>query len=37
MKKIIYNARIVDANTDEYGAVLLEDGKIKSLDRKSGV
>lgn len=31
MKKIIYNARIVDAKTDEYGAVLLEDGKIKSL------
>lgn len=31
MKKIIYNVRIVDTNTDEYGAVVIRKGKIESV------
>ena len=31
MKKIIYNVRIVDTNTDEYGAVVVRKGKIESV------
>ena len=28
---VIYNARLVDENTDAYGAVLLANGKILSI------
>lgn len=31
MRKIFYNTRIVDANIDEYGSVVINDGLIESV------
>ncbi len=36
MDLIIINVKIVDANKDEYGIIIIEDGLIVSLDSASG-